>query len=341
MPAGKFEFSILPSTPTCTLYQAAACFHPSLHQQTGTSCLLKFPKPVTSTPSELGQGQLRFVSSHDIPATLWFKASASAWTVAELEEHGRDTHFVEVIKLGQGTEYELSCVYDLTDNGTRIFVLTPPLSVSTYFGDRDDFYTDSRLLGEGTSAKVYPGWHTVRAADGTRFEPRAVKVFVGSENDAFERWNREKDLLKAATAAADGSSCMIKWEDKVPRKMPLNVSRRRSVIRARESPACGRETRVTYLLPLELCSKGSLSKVGALNSELDLQDDHRCQIKELLALVQRFHEKTLMHKDLDLNNILVCQDGRYVDAHSAPTSGQVDGACVCLAAGSWPTLVSL
>ena len=58
---------------------------------------------------------------------------------------------------------------------------------------------------------------------------------------------------------------------------------------------------------------------NTLKSEWDLTDAQRAQLRLLFALVQSLHKKGMVHKDLDLNNIMVCEDNswRLIDFGSA------------------------
>ena len=58
---------------------------------------------------------------------------------------------------------------------------------------------------------------------------------------------------------------------------------------------------------------------NTLKSEWDLNDAQRAQLRLLFALVQSLHKKGMVHKDLDLNNIMVCEDNswRLIDFGSA------------------------
>eukprot|EP00966_Prymnesium_polylepis_P252846 5845021-Prymnesium_polylepis.1 len=311
---------------SCTLYKAAGELNPSLIEgtpggPTGSSCIISFPKPITSTDG----GRLMFETSHDNPAVpLWRKASSpEEWTVAELAGHQGDSKLIEVVGLGQRTKYEFCCIYALRDNGSRIFVLTPALAFTTFYGDRDDFYHKEEPLGRGGYAAVYPGWH--RAAEGQpMFEPKAMKVFCGpNESDAFQYWDREKMNLGKASAAAYGSRCMIKWTNKVRSRCPGLCS----PCGVLELAACPDACRVRVACrsmgvqlvgrrraKLSYCRSSSAQReVGPLNGELDLQDSYRSQIKGLIDLVQKLHANKIMHKDLAMSNILVCEDGRCVE----------------------------
>ena len=63
------------------------------------------------------------------------------------------------------------------------------------------------------------------------------------------------------------------------------------------------------MLPFERC-KGQLHD-HPLKSEWDLIDKQREQLRLLFVLLQSLHKKQVMHKDLDLANVMVCEDGSW------------------------------
>ena len=67
---------------------------------------------------------------------------------------------------------------------------------------------------------------------------------------------------------------------------------------------------MTYLLPFELCAKKALDQ-HVLKSEWNLTDQQRGQLRLLFVLLQTLHKNQVMHKDLDLRNVMVCADGNW------------------------------
>ena len=72
----------------------------------------------------------------------------------------------------------------------------------------------------------------------------------------------------------------------------------------------GKQGRKTYLLPFELCAKKALDQ-HALESEWNLTDQQRGQLRLLFVLLQTLHKNQVMHKDLDLRNVMVCDDDSW------------------------------
>ena len=254
------------------------------------------------------------------------------------------THLVELTGLGQSVTYDVCFVIKVAASSTPLFVITPRLRGKTFFGDANDFYSQRIKLGEGGYGIVYKGWHVKRDADkpgeglvmscwteasldANMKEDRAIKVFGLKERDgdeeAFKAWNHEKaQLASAKLHAGPGADCLIKFYPKVRSAhlfaVPnLNFSRATPPALSRATPpsqedgceASGKQKRKTYLLPFERC-KGQLHDLP-LKSEWDLTDKQREQLRLLFVLLQSLHKKQVMHKDLDLANVMVCEDGSW------------------------------
>ena len=74
-------------------------------------------------------------------------------------------------------------------------------------------------------------------------------------------------------------------------------------------PPSGKQVDKTYLLPFERCEK--VLDYHALKSEWQLTDQQRGQLRLLVVLLQTLHKNQVMHKDLDLKNVMVCADGSW------------------------------
>ena len=249
------------------------------------------------------------------------------------------THLLELSSLGQSVTYDVCCVIKVAASSTPLFVITPSLRGQTWFGDADDFYSKQSKLGEGGYGIVYKGWHVKRSAgeqgdglvmsrwtaaslDAEMKEERAIKVFglkerdTGSQGnlDAFKAWTHEKEQLAIAKLhAGPGADCLIKFYQKVRSAHPFAVPNPNCEPRHRSQEegceASGNQKRKTYLLPFERC-KGQLHD-HPLKSEWDLIDKQREQLRLLFVLLQSLHKKQVVHKDLDLANVMVCEDGSW------------------------------
>ena len=230
---------------------------------------------------------------------------------------------IEARGLRQCSTYKFCwCVIIEQDRKPPLFLFTAASErQKTWAGDVCDFYdpSDRTRLGEGSFARVQPGWYRDTEQEGalaySDSAPCAVKVwlvekFEGDDDmklaAAKKDWEFEQKALLAASKKA------VQGKDSL-----LQVLHRRSArCEAAEDADDDTPTYIkrypSYLLVIQRC-KSELCRIFCSHPE-EMNDMHRNAFKQLITLFEELHankgpdNNVIIHRDVDQSNILVVEE---------------------------------